>query len=59
MRGVVAVDTAGMDLGRVTKQWRGLFTEVVTDADSYAVTFGPQATSDQRALTFAGASQST
>ena len=49
------VDTAGMDLGRVTKQWRGLFTEVVTDADSYAVTFEPQATSDQRALTFAGA----
>ena len=49
------VDTAGMDLGRVTKQWRGLFAEVVTDADSYAVTFEPQATSDQRALTFAGA----
>ena len=49
------VDTAGMGLGRVTKQWRGLFTEVVTDADSYAVTFEPQATSDQRALTFAGA----
>ena len=49
------VDTAGMGLGRVTKQWRGLFTEVVTDADSYAVTFEPQATSDQRALIFAGA----
>ncbi|HVE45454.1 MAG TPA: phospholipid scramblase-related protein [Acidimicrobiales bacterium] len=49
------VDTAGMDLGQVTKQWRGLFAEVVTDADSYAVTFEPQATSDQRALTFAGA----
>lgn len=26
------VDTAGMNLGRVTKQWRGLFSEVVTDA---------------------------
>lgn len=49
------VDTAGMQLGKVTKQWRGLFAEVVTDADSYAVTFEPQATSDQRALTFAGA----
>lgn len=49
------VDTAGKELGRVTKQWRGLFTEVVTDADSYAVIFEPQATSDQRALTFAGA----
>ncbi len=49
------VDPAGTTLGRVTKQWRGLLTEVVTDADSYAVTFEPQATSDQRALTFAGA----
>ncbi len=48
-------DAAGAPLGRVTKQWRGLFTEVVTDADSYAVTFEPHATSDQRALTFAGA----
>jgi hypothetical protein len=27
----------------------------VTDADSYAVTFETHATSDQRALTFAGA----
>jgi len=49
------VDIGGTNLGRVTKQWRGLFNEVVTDADSYAVTFEPQATSDQRALTFAGA----
>lgn len=49
------LDPAGTTLGRVTKQWRGLLTEVVTDADSYAVTFEPQATSDQRALTFAGA----
>ena len=49
------LDTAGTPLGRVTKQWRGLFTEIVTDADSYAVTFEPQATSDQRAMTFAGA----
>ncbi len=48
-------DAAGSPLGRVTKQWRGLFTEVVTDADSYAVTFEPHATSDQRALSFAGA----
>jgi hypothetical protein len=34
---------------------RGLFTEVVTDADSYAVTFEPHSSSDQRALAFAGA----
>lgn len=49
------VDSVGSPLGRVTKTWRGLFTEAVTDADSYAVTFEPQATADQRALTFAGA----
>jgi uncharacterized protein YxjI len=54
-RNFAVLDTAGRELGRVTKQWRGLFTEVVTDADSYAVTFEPHATSDQRALTFAGA----
>jgi len=49
------LDPAGAEIGRVTKEWRGLFTEVVTDADSYAVTFAEHATSDQRALTFAGA----
>ena len=49
------LDAGGSPLGRVTKQWRGLLTEVVTDADSYAVTFEEHATSDQRALTFAGA----
>jgi len=49
------LDPSGTAIGRVTKEWRGLFTEVVTDADSYAVTFEPHATSDQRALTFAGA----
>ena len=48
-------DPAGTELGSVTKQWRGLFTEIATDADTYAVTFAPQASSDQRALTFAGA----
>jgi uncharacterized protein YxjI len=49
------VDPSGTEIGRVTKEWRGLFTEVVTDADSYAVTFAAHATSDQRALVFAGA----
>lgn len=49
------IDPLGGELGRVTKEWRGLFTEVVTDADSYAVTFESHTTSDQRALTFAGA----
>jgi len=54
-RNFAVVDIAGNELGRVTKQWRGLFTEAVTDADSYAVTFAPHATPDQRALAFAGA----
>ena len=42
------------EIGRVTKQWRGLLTEIATDADSYAVTFSHDATSDQRAMVFAG-----
>lgn len=54
-RNFQVIDAAGAEFGRVTKQWRGLFTEVVTDADSYAVTFAPHATGDQRALAFAGA----
>jgi uncharacterized protein YxjI len=48
-------DTTGTEVARVVKQWRGLFTEVVTDADSYAVTFSPAATDDQRAMAFAAA----
>ena len=44
-----------VEIGRVTKQWRGLLTELATDADSYAVTFSPSANSDQRAMIFAGA----
>jgi uncharacterized protein YxjI len=48
-------DVHGVEVARVTKQWRGLFTEAITDADSYAVTFAPTATDDQRALAFAGA----
>jgi uncharacterized protein YxjI len=54
-RNFEVLDDGGREVGRVTKQWRGLFTEVVTDADSYAVTFEPHATTDQRALAFAGA----
>jgi uncharacterized protein YxjI len=32
-------DANGVEVARVTKQWRGLATELFTDADSYAVTF--------------------
>jgi uncharacterized protein YxjI len=48
-------DGLGNELARVTKQWRGLFTEVITDADSYAVTFAPSASDDVRALALAAA----
>ena len=48
-------DEHGTEFARVTKQWRGLFTEAVTDADTYAVTFAAEATPLQRALAFAGA----
>ena len=49
------LDPAGIEMAQVTKQWRGLLTESFTDADSYAVTFSPAATADQRALAFGGA----
>ena len=39
-------DVSGTEAARVTKKWRGLGTEVFTDADSYAVTFA--ATTDDR-----------
>jgi uncharacterized protein YxjI len=54
-RNFEVVDGTGLEVGRVTKQWRGLLTEAVTDADSYAVTFSPAASADQRTLAFAGA----
>ncbi len=54
-RNFEVADAGGTPIGHVTKQWRGLLAEVATDADSYAVTFEPSATADQRRLTFAGA----
>lgn len=47
-------DASGVEVARVTKQWRGLLTEALTDADTYAVTFAETATPEQRALAFAG-----
>lgn len=54
-RNFQVLDGTGVEIGRVTKNWRGLLTEAFTDADSYAVTFSQSANADQRALTFAGA----
>lgn len=48
-------DVAGAEVARVTKQWRGLATELFTDADSYAVTF-PESTGEPiRSLALAAA----
>ena len=54
-RDFALVDAGGRELGRVTKQWRGLLTELATDADSYAVTFPPDADADTRRLMLAAA----
>jgi uncharacterized protein YxjI len=48
-------DSAGTEVARVTKQWRGLLTEAFTDADSYAVTFEPSTAEPLRSLAFAAA----
>ena len=54
-RDFALVDAAGRELGRVTKQWRGLLTELATDADSYAVTFPPDADAATRRLALTAA----
>jgi uncharacterized protein YxjI len=48
-------DAAGIEVARVTKRWRGLATEVFTDADSYAVTFAPSTDDRLRQLALAAA----
>jgi uncharacterized protein YxjI len=48
-------DTSGTEVARVTKQWRGLGTELFTDADSYAVTFPPTTGEPMRSLALAAA----
>jgi hypothetical protein len=46
---------SGSEVARVTKKWRGLLTEVATDADSYAVTFGAATDDRLRQLALAAA----
>jgi uncharacterized protein YxjI len=48
-------DPSGTEVARVTKQWRGLATEMFTDADSYAVTFPPTTDEQTRNLALAAA----
>lgn len=54
-RDFALVGAGDRELGRVTKQWRGLLTELATDADSYAVTFPPDADDTVRRLMLAAA----
>ena len=46
-------DATGTEVARVTKQWRGLATELFTDADSYAVTFESTTAEPMRSLALA------
>ncbi len=48
-------DPSGGEVARITKQWRGLVTEMFTDADSYAVTFSPDSPAESKALALASA----
>jgi len=43
------------EVARVTKHWRGLLTETLTDADRYAVTFAPLSVDSLRRLAVAAA----
>jgi uncharacterized protein YxjI len=54
-RDFALVDGQQRELARVTKQWRGLLTELATDADSYAITFPPDADASTRRLALAAA----
>ena len=44
---------AGLEVGRVAKQWRGLATELLTDADTYVVHVSPAAQGALRSLMLA------
>lgn len=46
----VITDQAGNDIAQATKKWRGLATEMFTDADTYVVNFQPYAAEPLRSL---------
>lgn len=54
-RDFVVYDATETQVADVTKEWRGLFTEAFTDADSYAVEFSPTIVEPLRTLSFAAA----
>ena len=46
-------DASEREVAKVTKQWRGIFTEAFTDADTYAVILDPSLQGPLRTLAFA------
>lgn len=49
-RDFAVVDTSGTEVARAAKQWRGLATEMFTDADTYVVKVQPEAQEPLRSL---------
>ena len=54
-RDFTVVDQAGNEVASATKQWRGLTTEIFTDADTYVVNMQPYASEPMRRLALAAA----
>jgi uncharacterized protein YxjI len=54
-RDFAVLDAQGKQVAKVTKEWRGLLTETITDADSYAIEFSPGLEGPLRVLAFATA----
>lgn len=51
----VVIDQTGAEIAQATKRWRGLATELFTDADTYVVELTPQAIEPLRSLALAAA----
>lgn len=54
-RDFVVTDQAGNEVATTSKKWRGLATEVFTDADTYVVSLQPYASGPMRRLALAAA----
>ncbi len=49
----VVTDQAGSEIARTSKKWRGLATEMFTDADTYVVNIQPHVSEPMRSLALA------
>lgn len=52
-RDFAVLDTSGYEVARTTKKWRGLATEMFTDADTYVVSLGAHVSEPMRSLALA------